>query len=289
MGKVSLFCIIIVVAVLLEDVGPVKRTKEEEREDRELAEKVNATLAEEDEKKKTEDGTRKKETVDVTKGNEDMRGKDQDEACPPQNSTCPIVRCGPCPVVDCHPCPDPVECGPCPEVQPCVPCKDKECPEIKHCPPCGPCRTCPVCNETMVLIQSCNETSSLPQPCRCMETSGLTVPVAMIVGTITGLVAMGLATALGLFFRYVPPVVSGLLFLFIVLLTWFLSSRYPDVAREAGGRIVAVLREATSALGHRIAEAIRHHPDQVGLRTSCSLPSLSSIFHLKSFALRFSV
>ncbi len=86
----------------------------------------------------------------------------------------------------------------------------------------------------------------------------MTVPVAMAVGAAATLLATGVAAVLGLLFRYVPPLVSGFLFLTIVIMVWFLSSRYPEVARETGGRLMTILREATVALGHRIMETLRH-------------------------------
>jgi hypothetical protein len=78
--------------------------------------------------------------------------------------------------------------------------------------------------------------------------------------------------ALGLLLRYVSPFVSGFLFISLVAITWYLSSHYPETARDLGGRVVATLREATVALGHRVVEAIQRHNDQVGF------PVLSSIF-----------
>ncbi len=92
----------------------------------------------------------------------------------------------------------------------------------------------------------------------------MTVPVAMAVGAAATLLTAGVAAVLGFLFRYVPPLVSGCLFLTIIILVWFLSSHYPEVAREAGGRVVDVLREATVALSHRVMEAIRHRSNQVG-------------------------
>jgi hypothetical protein len=263
MGKVSIFCIIVVFALLLEDGSSVrKKTEDEKKEDEDLAKMVNMTLAEEEkkrleEKKKEENGEAEVKKKKKSKDEEESVGQGED--CPTVNFTCPELKpCQPCKEEDCP------KVGPCPEAKPC-----EECPEVVKCPapiicpevgPCEPCGPCPP-----VHCKPCNETSSLPQPCHCLE-NGLTVPVALIVGTITGLVAMGVATALGFLLRYAPPVVSGLLFLSIVLLTWFLSSRYPDVAREAGGRLMTVLREATVALGHRIMETLRHQ-EQVGLLT----------------------
>jgi hypothetical protein len=269
-------CIILVIAVLLEDGSSMKKkTEEEKKEDRELAEKVNATLIEEEEKKKAEeekkktkeektqedDGKRtggqkeektkeddRKKTGGQRDGEEKAtveEQKGQDEACPSVNFTCPIVE----------PCPKPKECP--------APVVCEECPEAKKCGPCPtvqPCKPCPEVNGSRVNVE-CPTTPSYP------ESGGpsMTVPVAIAVGITAGLLIAGVAAVIGLALRYASPIVSGFLFLFLVILTWYLSSHYPEVAREAGGRVVAVLREATVALGHRIMEAIRHHNDQVGL------------------------
>jgi hypothetical protein len=280
---IKVILILVVIAVLMEDSSSIKKTEEEEKEDEELAKAVNRTLAEEEKQKEEEERKKrdeKKKTTDKVTDNKEKKTDTekqvgQGEDCPACNSTCPeLEMCRPC-----GPCPEQKTCEKCPEPQSCPPCKrcpdPVECPEVEPCKPCGPCPP--------VHCKSCNDTSSSTPPCQCLE-AGLTVPVAMMVGVITGLVAMGVATILGFLLRYTPPVVSGLLFLAIVLLTWFLSSRYPEVAREAGGRVVAVLREATVALGHRIMEAIRHHNDQVGLPgfLLILLSNLSSIFHLKS-------
>jgi hypothetical protein len=259
MGKVSLFCVLLVFALLLEDGSSVrKKTEDERKEDEEIAVKVNATLAEEAEKKrKEEEKTKKREIEDETKGKEEQKDKkngtqvvvqgDQDEACPICNSTCPTVEpCKRCPVE--QDCPPSQDCPPCKDCRPCP--KQRECPEVK------PCRPCPSVDRNM--------TSPTSTGCHCPEeTSGMTVPAALAVGAVVGGVATAVAAAVGLFLRYVPPIVSGSLFICVVLITWFLSSRHPEVAQEAGERIVTVLREATVALGHRIMEAIRHHNDQV--------------------------
>jgi hypothetical protein len=92
----------------------------------------------------------------------------------------------------------------------------------------------------------------------------MTVPMALAIGAIVSLLAVGVAATLGLILRYVPPLISGILFLSVVLVVWFLSSHYPDVAREMGSRAVAVLREAAQALSHRVAAAIQRHTEQVG-------------------------
>ncbi len=92
----------------------------------------------------------------------------------------------------------------------------------------------------------------------------MSMPVAMVVGATISLVTMGAAAAVGLILPYVPPLISGILFLSVVFVVWSLSSHYPDVAREAGGRVATILREATVALGHRVMAALQRHSDQVG-------------------------
>jgi hypothetical protein len=243
--------IVIVIAILMEDSTSMrKKTEEEKKEDEEIEKAVNATLAEEEEKKRLEEEKKKKEDeakikkLDKEKskkeGNsrrEDQPEKDnkpegQDEACPSANFTCPEIK-------PCSPC---EECGSCPDVDPCQPCGP--CPPI-HCQP------CPVVNRT-----------NLSVPDGCPEAGGMTIPVAMAVGAIASLLVTGVATAIGLLLRYASPIESGFVFLASLILMWYLSSHHPEVARELGGRVVTLLREATNTLGHRIAEAIRHR-DQV--------------------------
>jgi hypothetical protein len=92
----------------------------------------------------------------------------------------------------------------------------------------------------------------------------MTIPVAMAVGAAASFLVIGVATAVGLVIRYVPPMFSGLLFISIVVLTWYLSSHYPETARELGGRAATILREAASTLSHRVVEVLRRHSEQVG-------------------------
>jgi hypothetical protein len=278
MGKASILCVILVFALLLEDGSSVKKKTEDERkEDEEIAEKVNATLAAEEEKKRKEeedDAQRKKK---VRTQDEKKDGKDQDEACPPSNFTCPSVE----PCTPCEECPPKKECGSCPPVEcgPCDPCPE-ECPETEECRPCrvcGPCGPCPTINNT-------RDHQDCPSAPACPGTEGMTVPVALAVGASAGVLLTGVAAAIGLVLRYVPPIVSGFSFLATVVILWYLCSQYPEMARELGGRVVATLREATIALGHRIAEAIRHR-EQVGFSNP-----LKFEFHVpKKFALRFSM
>jgi uncharacterized membrane protein YphA (DoxX/SURF4 family) len=101
----------------------------------------------------------------------------------------------------------------------------------------------------------------------------MSVPVALAVGAMASLLVTGAAVAIGLLLRYTSPLFSGLLFVSMVVLTWYLSSRYPETARELGGRVWTTLQEATAALGHQIMEAIQRHPEQVGFPIILSLIS----------------
>jgi uncharacterized membrane protein len=269
--------IVIIIAILMEDGSSIKKTKEERREEKELAELVNKTLAEEAEKEEEEkkkkqldpekkrDETKKKKPEkeekvkiqDKKTEDEDVKGKDKDEACPPLNFTCPTVEpCDPCPEEKtCEECPEERQCGPCPTVRPCQP--------------------CPVTNHTE---------EAEPTGCQCPEVSeGMTVPVAMAVGAAATILLTGVAASLGLLLRYASPIISGLLFMFIVFITWYLSSRYPEVARDLGERVVTTLREATVTLGHRVMEAIRHHQEQVGVLIKSYLFLLSELSSMFPF------
>jgi hypothetical protein len=286
MGKASFFCIIVVFALLLEDGSSVrKRTEEDEKEDREIAEKVNATLAEEKkkedeekrreiEKKKKQQDQEKKGAGQVKETGSTEKEKGQDEACPTLNQTCPEQKT--CPEV--KKCP---VCEICPEVEPPVECDP--CPEVKQCQPCQPCRSCPVINNTEVVQDQ-------PPTISCPEVAEVTmsVPMAMLVGACASLLVTGVATAIGLLLRYVQPTISGLLMIAILILVWYLSSQYPETARELGGRAANLLREAAVALGHRMMAAIQRHQEQVGFPVNpCLFLRMSSKF--QKFALRFSM
>jgi hypothetical protein len=264
MGKVTLICVFLVFALLLEDGSSVrKKTEKEEKEDEEIQKAVNATLeAEEARRKEEEDEKKRKLDQEKSKTKEESGKKDelekgqkqgsQGEACLPVNVTCPVVKQCP-PQQDCpekEECP-PVCCGPCPEVKPCQPKECGPCPEVK------PCEPCLEVNGTRIQVDC-------PAPPSCPESGepSMTVPVAIAVGAVASLLVTGVATLIGLVIRYVPPTVSGLLFLAIIIIIWYLSSQYPATARELGGQAVNLLREAAVAVSHRIMAAIRHH-DQV--------------------------
>jgi hypothetical protein len=258
--------LIIVISILMEDSASIRKTEEEKRKDEELARVVNATLeAEEEKKRESEKKTKKRDKAKTGEAEEEKKigtqGKErasveqegQDEACPTCNCTCPIVKpCKRCPeepdCPSCEDCPLSKECGPCPKERECSPCK--ECPEVKHCWPCGP---CPVVNST---------SQSVPEV--CPEPAGMSVQAALVVGACAGGLLTGVAAVLGLVIRYFSPLECGFVFLATIVIVWYFSSQYPETARELDGRLVATLREATIALGHRVMEAIHHHQEQVG-------------------------
>ncbi len=105
----------------------------------------------------------------------------------------------------------------------------------------------------------------------------MSVPVAMLVGACASLLVTGVATAIGLLLRYVQPTISGLLIIAILILVWYLSSQYPETARELGGRAANLLREAAVALGHRVMEAVRRHQEQVSVPIKFYLFLLSNL------------
>jgi hypothetical protein len=247
----------------MEDSASIKKTVKEEKEDRELAEKVNATLAEEEKERQEEEAKKKKQSQDQEKKEEDEKKKggqekvkkeevktgnenkkledqvdleDQDEACP-TNITCPVVD-------PCLPCED------------CPVCSNQTC---RPCPPCKPCQPCPVLNNTV---------ETTPTVCQCPEGAGLSLPAAVAVGAVTGVLVTGTVAAIGLILRYVSPIVSGFIFVATIVIIWYLCSHYPETARELGGRAANLLREAAVAVSHRVMEAIRRHQEQVGFPVS---------------------
>jgi hypothetical protein len=259
--------IFILVAILMEDGSSIRKTAEEVKEEEEVAKAVNRTLAEEkrkedEEKKKQQNQEKKQEDGDEKAFVEKQEG--QDEACPPVNFTCPVVKpCSPCPKV--KECPTPVGCQPCVECGSCIKCEEQEeCPPLE-CPPVLP---CPVDNST-------RRGQELPSPPSCPDLPSMTVPTALAVGAVTGIMVTGIAAAMGLILRYVSPIVSGFLFLATIIIVWYLCSQYPETARELGGRVMDILREASVALSHRVMDALQRHRDQV------SVPIKSNLFLLE--------
>jgi hypothetical protein len=270
---VKVLLIFILVAILMEDGSTIKKSPEDKKEDQEIARAVNATLAEEEEKRKREEDEKKrkddedekkkkkKESKVEVKEDEEPRNerKDKDEALPCFNLTCPDIK--PCQPreEDCLPC---RPCEKCPELDECPPCK-----KCGTCPPCGP---CPVDNTTVLEVDC-------PAPPACPGLPGLTLPAAMAVGAVTGILVTGIAATVGLILRYVPPIISGFLVLATLVILWYLCSQYPETARELGGRVATLLRDAATALSHRIVEALRHHNEQVGVSVKSNLFKNSSV------------
>ncbi len=112
--------------------------------------------------------------------------------------------------------------------------------------------------------------------------ASMTVPVAIAVGAAATVLFTGVAAAVGLILRYVPPIASGFLFLATIVLTWYLCSKYPETARELGNRAATLLREAAVALGQHVMAAVQRHQDQVGFFLVSLISSfrMSSMFHL---------
>ncbi len=195
--------------------------------------------------------TDKVKDQDEKKGDEDVKGKDKDEACPPLNFTCPTVD--PCPEI--QDCPPPRECRPCQEERPCPEIDCHPCKKCGPCPEVRPCQPCPVENSTV---------PGLPPTSACPEAPGMSLPAAVAVGVVAGILLTGVATTIGVILRYLSPIESGFISLSTIVIIWYLCSHHPETARELGGRAATLLREAATALSHRVVEALRHHNEQVG-------------------------
>jgi hypothetical protein len=254
--------IVVIIAILMDDSSSIRKTEEEKREEKELAEAVNKTLAEE-EKKKAEEEKKKVRTPDEKKKEEDEKKRDQEkdkdqkevrqcEDCLAFNVSCPIIK--PCPPQ--RDCPEGKLCEECPPCKSCPKCEEpKECPPVE-CPPVF-CPPCPVINST-------RDHQDCPSAPACSGTEGMSVPVALAVGACAGVLVTGMAAIIGIVIRYFSPLECGFLVLAVIIIVWYFSSQYPATARELGGQAANLLREAATALGHRIMAAIRHH-DQVSL------------------------
>ncbi len=251
----------------MEDSASIKKTAEEEKEDEELARAVNATLEAEEKKRKEEEDEKKKvRTPDEKKKDEDRKKRDQEkskdekevrqgEDCLPFNVSCPVIK--PCPPQ--RECPEEKLCEECPPCKSCPKCEEpKECPPVE-CPPVF-CQPCPVVNTTV----------RPPSTTSCPEAS-LSVPAAVAVGAVVSLLVTGVAVVIGLILRYVPPIVSGFLFLATIVILWYLCSQYPETARELGTRAATLLREAAVALGHRVMAAVQRHTEQVSVSVKSNL------------------
>jgi hypothetical protein len=158
-------------------------------------------------------------------------------------------------------------CEPGKEVIPCVPCKPckscRPCPSIKLCEPvaCKPVACVPVrCQAVPCTPVDCPSPPAIGGE---VAVASMTVPVALAVGAAATLLVMGIVAFVGFVIRYLPIYISGTVFIGSVLLTGYLSSRYPASARELGLRAMGLAREAATALVNRAMAALRG-PNQVG-------------------------
>jgi hypothetical protein len=131
---------------------------------------------------------------------------------------------------------------------------------VVDCPPC-PRFSC----------SECPPISTPPDECGPSTTSGgnldttdststiLATPEAVLVGAAATLLVLLLAAVVGLFLRYVPVLISGLLILVLVAVVWYLSSKYPGAARRLGARIWEALRSGATAVVERLFR--RNHPE----------------------------
>jgi hypothetical protein len=224
--------------------------KEEEESDQDVFE--DAKESDEEDKEKEENGS--------GSGLPEVKGPDK--SCRPVK--CKPVACTPvaCEPVACKPVPckpgKPVPCKPGKPV-PCapVPCK----PEVDVFHPCDPVPCQPVNWDE-------DSAGSPPVICRPEATPGMSVPVAMVVGATASLVAVGLAATVGLILRYLPPLVSGFIFITTIIFIWYVCSHYPGVARDLGQRALNLAREATTTLVNRAMAALRGH-NQVSFYLYC--------------------
>jgi hypothetical protein len=121
----------------------------------------------------------------------------------------------------------PVGCPPCPRV-PCVECLP---------PPddCGPSTT------SRGDLGTTDTTSTI-----------LATPEAVLVGAAATLLVLLLAAVVGLVLRYMPVLISGLSILVLVIVVWYLSSKYPGAARRLGARIWEALRSGVTTVVDRL-------------------------------------
>jgi hypothetical protein len=136
---------------------------------------------------------------------------------------------------ECPVCPTPVE-GDCPPAP--------ECPTLRECTPCvrstpDPCQ--PSSSDGPFLSSTADETS-----------------MAFVVGALASLLVLAVAVIIGMLLRYLPIVVSGLLFIGLIALVWHLFSKYPEAARNTGRRLLTALRDAANWV-------LRRHPPEVSV------------------------
>jgi hypothetical protein len=138
-------------------------------------------------------------------------------------------------------------CRPCPLV--------RDCPVPPECPSPRECSPCPQTPDGSDLCQSASPPSvEGPVSFVADETS-----MAFVVGALASLLVLAVAVLVGVLLRYLPIVVSGLLFIGLLALVWRLSSKYPEAARRLGARAWGALRSGVSAVVDRLLR--RDRPD----------------------------
>jgi hypothetical protein len=131
-------------------------------------------------------------------------------------------------------------CRPCPLV--------RDCPVPPECPSPRECSPCPRTPDGSDLCQSASPPSvEGPVSFVADETS-----MAFVVGALASLLVLAVALLIGVLLRYLPIVVSGLLFIGLLALVWRLSSKYPEAARRLGARVWGALRSGVSAVVERL-------------------------------------
>ncbi len=167
-------------------------------------------------------------------------------------SCSPCKPAGPCEPVPCKPSGSNRLCKPCRPVKPwegAVPCKPVACEPVA----CTPVR----CQAVPCSPVDC------PAPPAIGGEMAMTVPVALAVGAAASVLALGVVAFVGFVIRYLPVYISGTVFVGSILLTCYLSSRYPASARELGQRVLGAVREAATSVVDRATRALTRHLPQV--------------------------
>jgi hypothetical protein len=128
---------------------------------------------------------------------------------------------------------------------------------VIDCPPC-PRFSCMECPPVSTSPDDCGP-STTPRGDPDTPSSILATPEAVLVGAAATLLVLLLAAAVGLVLRYMPVFISGLLILVLVIVVWYLSSKYPGAARRLGARVWEALRSGASTVVDRLLG--HHHPE----------------------------
>jgi hypothetical protein len=89
--------------------------------------------------------------------------------------------------------------------------------------------------------------------------AALATPEAILVGAAAAVLVLVVAAAVAIVVRYLPTFTSGLLIVATIILVWYLSSMYPEVARRLGARVLGAVRSAATSIVDRLLR--RDRPD----------------------------